>query len=135
MQEWGAGLLKTLPLALNYCKATKVDFRSINEHWCYFEDQWRTYLEKRGILYGKSDPVFPSSYGIDERDLFYKSLSYSGWGGASGHDAPMIAYDALLGAGESWEELCLRGMLHGGDNDSTGNVAAKCTMMHGPASQ
>lgn len=43
-----------------------------------------------------------------------------GWGGASGHDAPLIAYDALLFAPDNWEEVCLRGILHGGDNDSTG---------------
>lgn len=35
----------------------------------------------------------------------------------------MIAYDALLGAGGNWEELCLRAMLHGGDSDSTGTIA------------
>lgn len=40
-----------------------------------------------------------------------------------GVDSVIIAYDALLGAGESWEELCLRGMLHGGDSDSTGTIA------------
>lgn len=40
-----------------------------------------------------------------------------------GHDATIIAYDAVLGAKDSWEELCLRGMLHGGDNDSTGIIA------------
>ena len=30
---------------------------------------------------------------MKERDKFYKSVSYGGTGGASGHDAPMIAYD------------------------------------------
>lgn len=33
------------------------------------------------------------------------------------------SYDALLAAGNSWEELCLRAVLHGGDNDSTGAIA------------
>ncbi|KAL5518190.1 hypothetical protein EMCRGX_G003878 [Ephydatia muelleri] len=37
---------------------------------------------------------------------FYKSVSHS--------------------AGASWEELCLRGVLHGGDNDSTGIIAGSC---------
>ncbi len=36
----------------------------------------------------------------------------------------IIAYDALLGARDNWEELCLRAMLHGGDSDSTGTIAA-----------
>ncbi|OXB59873.1 hypothetical protein ASZ78_009329 [Callipepla squamata] len=49
---------------------------------------------------------------------------YSGWGGSSGHDAPMIAYDALLGAGDSWTELAHRAFFHGGDSDSTAAIAA-----------
>jgi len=32
-------------------------------------------------------------------------------------------YDALLAAGDSWEELCKRAVLHGGDSDSTGAIA------------
>ena len=83
---------------------------------------------------------FPSAFGIAERDAFYKSVSFDGWGGASGDDAPLIAYDALLGAifdkprdrlapendpdAVRWEQLCLRGTLHGGDSDSTAILAS-----------
>jgi ADP-ribosylarginine hydrolase len=35
----------------------------------------------------------------------------------------LIAYDGLLGCNGDWRELCLRAMLHGGDNDSTGSIA------------
>ena len=38
-------------------------------------------------------------------DVFY---SLDGWAGRSGHDAPMIAYDALLAAKNDWAELCSR---------------------------
>ena len=31
-----------------------------------------------------------------EYDKFVKSLSHKGTGGASGHDAPMIAYESIL---------------------------------------
>lgn len=41
------------------------------------------------------------------------------------HDLP-CRYDALLGAGDSWEALCSRGMFHSGDSDSTGVIAAAC---------
>lgn len=41
----------------------------------------------------------------------------------TGFDAVIIAYDALLGCNKSWEELCKRAMLHGGDNDTTGCIA------------
>lgn len=33
----------------------------------------------------------PDNLKVDERDTFYKKLSFCGFGGASGHDAPMIA--------------------------------------------
>jgi ADP-ribosylglycohydrolase len=35
----------------------------------------------------------------------------------------IFRYDALLGSGDCWVELCKRAMLHGGDNDSTGVMA------------
>lgn len=72
------------------------------------------YLDFRGISNGIGPPIFPSSYGPAERDEAYKSFSLSGWAGRSGHDAPMIALDALLGAGSDWEELMSRAGFHGG---------------------
>ena len=125
IREWGAGLLSTLPKALRYIKEAGRNVKENEDHWSYFSDSWTAYLTTRGILHGDSDPVFPQPYSVRERDVFYKSVSFrQGWGGASGHDAPMIAYDALLGAGASWEELCSRAMFHGGDSDSTGVIAA-----------
>jgi len=55
-------------------------------------------------------------------------LSIRGWGGSSGHDSTIIAYDALLSALYSdfehrWDEILKRGALHGGDSDSTGAIA------------
>jgi len=35
----------------------------------------------------------------------------------------LCRYDALLAAGNSWDELCMRAVLHGGDSDSTGAIA------------
>lgn len=124
VREWGAALLSTLPKAMNYIKEVGRDVKENEQHWSYFTEAWTKYLSLRGILQGDSDPVFPEPYSVKERDTFYKSVSFSGWGGASGHDGPMIAYDALLGAGPSWEELCSQSMFHGGDSDSTGVIAA-----------
>ena len=45
----------------------------------------------------------------------YKHWSSEGRPGRRGHDAPMIAYDALLAAGSDWTELCKRAMFHGGN--------------------
>ena len=80
-------------------------------------------MRDRQIIKPNSKPVFPTAYGVSERDDFYKTLSFDNWGGSSGHDAPMIAYDALLSCNRNWKELCNRAMFHGGDSDSTGIIA------------
>lgn len=126
LREWGRGLLDTLDLAWVYVESTKRDVKENKKHWSYFRDMWTYYLKCRGILDGKSEPKFPTLYGVPERDAFYEHLSFDGTGGASGHDAPMIAYDALLSCRDSWCELCHRSMLHGGDSDSTGIIAGAC---------
>lgn len=50
-------------------------------------------------------------------------MSNGAWPGGLGIDSVIIAYDGLLGCKGNWDELCLRAMLHGGDNDSTGTIA------------
>jgi len=87
---------------------------------------------ERGTYLHKPPPAqYPAEFGPRERDEFYKSLSYSGWAGASGHDATIIAFDSVLGS-NSWEEVCSRAMLHGGDSASTGSLAgAWYGAMHG----
>ena len=126
LREWGRGLLDTLELAWQYVEESGRDVAQNKAAWGYFKGKWTDYLSLRGILDGQSEPSFPEKYGVKERDVFYKSLSFSGTGGASGHDAPMIAYDALLSSKRSWSELCFRGMLHGGDSDSTGITVGAC---------
>ena len=126
LKEWGAGLIMTLEKAWDYIDTEGRDVEENRGAWGYFKKTWTDYLSLRGISDGISEPKFPDTYDVSERDKFYKSVSFAGTGGASGHDAPMIAYDALLSAGDSWEELCLRSMLHGGDSDSTGIIAAAC---------
>ncbi|KAJ7320423.1 hypothetical protein JRQ81_019934 [Phrynocephalus forsythii] len=121
--EWGKGLMEVLPKAKSYIKSSASCVENNLEHWNYFESQWKSYLKTRGISDGKSLPSFPEVYGVKERDEFYKSLSFSGWGGSSGHDAPMIAYDAFLGSSD-WVDLAHRAFFHGGDSDSTAVIAA-----------
>jgi len=122
--EWGRRLIKTLPKAYEYLEKKKRDWDKYQKDLKVFEKYWREYVELREIATeDQNKPKFPEKYGVEERDIYYKSISYQGWGGASGHDAPIIAYDAILGAGKNWTELTLRGILHGGDNDSTGVMA------------
>lgn len=75
---------------------------------------FRRYLDQRGIFNGVGPVIWPPAYSPAERDEAYKSFSLSGWAGRSGHDAPMIALDALLGAESDWEELMSRAAFHGG---------------------
>jgi len=126
LKRWGSILIGLLPKVWDYIVEQGRDVQENLKHWAYFSDQWIKYLKFRNLESGDSDPLFPENYGVKERDVFYKSVSFKGWGGASGHDAPMIAYDALLCAGDDWETLCHHGMLHGGDNDSTGVIAGAC---------
>lgn len=118
--------MRVTPKALEYVKDSGYAVKENVNSWDYFSTAWEKYLTLRGIIDGESEPVFPEVYGVKERDIFYKSLAFRGWGGSSGHDAPMIAYDALLVSGSNWEKLCLHGMLHSGDNDSTGVIAGSC---------
>ena len=132
LREWGKGLMDTLPDVMKYIRKVGIDVEANEKTWDYFSDQWNKYLDIRGIADGCSDPTFPEKYEVEDRDAFYQDVSYDGMGGASGHDAPMIAYDALLGCNGSWEELCNRAMFHGGDSDSTGVIAGACYgAMHG----
>jgi hypothetical protein len=39
----------------------------------------------------------------------------SGWGGSSGHDSVIIAYDSLLASKGSWETFCRHAIFHGGN--------------------
>ena len=92
VREWGEGLLHTLHTAKEYCKQQQRDWREIEESWDYFEDSWKKYLRevtpRSGCEYKQLSPC--------HYDHFFLLYSYSGMPGSSGHDAPMIAYDAIL---------------------------------------
>lgn len=123
LPKWGHGLLEHLPKAKEYLQGVGRDVEHYAEGIDYFEKAWMKYMEERGLFHSDV-PAFPARWGVVERDAFYKKLSFDGWGGSSGHDAVIIAYDALLSAGSSWNELLLKGALHAGDSDSTGSIAA-----------
>nr|KAF6427912.1 hypothetical protein HJG63_008385 [Rousettus aegyptiacus] len=124
LEQWGRDMMKTVPLAEEYCKKTIRHMAEYQEHWFYFEAKWQFYLEERKISEGmESKAVFPDHYDAEERDKTYKKWSSEGRGGRRGHDAPMIAYDALLGARNNWTELCYRAMFHGGESGATGTIA------------
>ncbi|KAK2494773.1 hypothetical protein MC885_008878 [Smutsia gigantea] len=125
LAQWGRDMMRTMPMAEEYCKKTIRHLAEYQEHWFYFEAKWQFYLEERKIRDDmESKATFPDRYDAEERDKVYKKWSSEGRGGRRGHDAPMIAYDALLGAGDNWTELCHRAMFHGGESAATGAIAA-----------
>ncbi|XP_020792326.1 ADP-ribosylhydrolase ARH1-like [Boleophthalmus pectinirostris] len=127
MESWGVGLLnEACPVAKTYVRRADFAVKETERDWNYFIEKWQSYLDLRGLSNGVGPVIWPDAYGPAERDKAYKSFSFSGWGGSSGHDAPMIAYDALLGAGADWEELMNRAAFHGGDSDSTAVIACCC---------
>lgn len=134
--QWGRDMLKAVPLAEEYCRKTIRHMAEYQEHWFYFEAKWQFYLEERKISEEtENKATFPDNYDAEERDKTYRKWSSEGRGGRRGHDAPMIAYDALLGAGNNWTELCQRAMFHGGESGATGAIAG-CLfgLLHGLAS-
>ena len=96
VREWGEGLLRSLHTAKQYCEQEERDWKLIRDSWGYFENQWTKYV--RDTMRSADRDVSASEY-----DRFVKSVSFMGTGGASGHDAPLIAYDAIL--------RCYRGTL------------------------
>ncbi|XP_073683879.1 ADP-ribosylhydrolase ARH1-like isoform X2 [Garra rufa] len=124
---WGLGLLEEACLvAKTFVKSAGYAVTEAENDWDYFTEKWKWYLDLRGLSLGNEPVTWPDLYGPAERDETYKSFSLSGWAGRSGHDAPMIALDALLGAGSDWEELMSRAGFHGGDSDSTAVIACCC---------
>lgn len=102
----------------------KRDWDQIQFDMNKFEAQFGEYLKIRGLdQWPNNGPVFPQEYGIEEREKFYKYWSYDGWAGSSGNDSVIISYDAVLAAQNDYEKLVEHGVIHGGDNDSTGTIS------------
>ena len=91
-----------------------------------------------GLLDATEESVFRApSYDRNDFaawDANYKELAgfpSRHWAGSAGVDAALIAYQSLLvaetdkakGFRDMYETLCLRSMVHAGDNDSTGTMA------------
>lgn len=91
LKLWGKKFLdEIIPIADAYVKETKRSYEEYQPGWQYFVKAWTDYLELRKLTDG-GDPDFPKEYGVPQRDQFYRSISLNGWGGANGHDSPIIA--------------------------------------------
>lgn len=61
------------------------------------------------IIIEVTEPQLKLHETVEQLDEFYSSLSHKGWGGGSGYDSVLIAYDAFLHCNGNWEILCNRG--------------------------
>ncbi|KAM8794248.1 ADP-ribosylhydrolase ARH1-like [Eudromia elegans] len=122
-EHWGRELLRVLPIAWAHVE-TLPEAEANREHWGHFGDAWTRYLDSRGLLSGQGPARLPPARDAAARDAAYAAWALGGWAGRSGHDAPMVALEALLEAGPAWGPLCDAAALHGGDSDSTGTIAA-----------
>ena len=125
IKAWGMKCLIDLESARKYIQRADFYVMENLNAWITFTESWQNYLKVRNIENGQTEPAFPEKYDLNERDEFYKQITLfsSKWPGSNGLDSVLIAYDALLGCNGDWKELCVRAMLHGGDNDSTGCIA------------
>jgi len=99
-----------------------------------FIDRWKLYINKRFVgsqfvdIKSMRNPEFRTRFFYDN---FAHKTNVQKMPGATGDDALIIAYDALLDChidnGEisfpSWEKLVVYSMLHAGDSDTTGAIA------------
>ena len=89
IENWGYKLVnEAMGRCFAYLEESARDLvaQKEDEHFYYFRDAWKYYLELRKITELDQKPVFPVEYGVMERDAFYTDMSWSGWGGSSGHD-------------------------------------------------
>uniref|UniRef100_A0A8C2W9G1 ADP-ribosylhydrolase like 1 n=1 Tax=Cyclopterus lumpus TaxID=8103 RepID=A0A8C2W9G1_CYCLU len=115
---WGRDLMKVIPRAVEYCRKT---IRHMSGETAFLS-----------ALVTRRFTEQCAAFTLSSFIQMYKRWSSEGRAGRRGHDAPMIAYDALLAAGSDWAELCKRAMFHGGESEATGLIAG-CLfgLMHG----
>ncbi|XP_033102763.1 protein ADP-ribosylarginine hydrolase-like [Anneissia japonica] len=123
-REWGARLIAVLPKALEYVIGTGHFVDENKNAWSEFEQKWTEYLKVRQITDGESKPKFPKKYGLKERVILFQNFAGTKVPGAHGYDATIIAYDAILSSGNSWEDLCKNAVFHGGAGHASGSLAA-----------
>jgi ADP-ribosylarginine hydrolase len=98
----------------------------------YFLFKWFDYLKSDG------GPDGHDSDNVKDWDKYWRRMAYDNgtetWPGSSGHDAPMMAYDALRQAAFpktgsrkllflKWYNVQITAAYHGGDSDSTATIA------------
>ena len=111
----------------SYIKSSGRELKKFDQDQHAFIDKWKRYIEdkfdeKRNAIYRRANKnlIHRTSYYATFK--FEKATTF--FPGSGGDDSVIVAYDCLIDAGKSWEKLVVYGMLHGGDTDTTGCIAA-----------
>ncbi|XP_048397513.1 uncharacterized protein LOC125457399 isoform X1 [Stegostoma tigrinum] len=122
--QWGWRMMEVMPTAEQYCERKMKHFSDYRENWFSFETRWQFYLQLRKIEKdGCDNAIFPQNYDIEEQNKLYRRWRSESSGLNKGLEATLIAYDALLFAGNDWRKLCYSAMFHWGESDATGAIA------------
>lgn len=93
-----------------------------------FINKWKRYVEDKFDEAGNPIKRRSTKNLVYRTKYYYDNFGFIKEGhyfpGSGGDDSVIIAYDCLLDAGDSWEKLVVYSMLHGGDTDTTGSIAA-----------
>ncbi|AYV77154.1 MAG: ADP-ribosylglycohydrolase [Barrevirus sp.] len=121
-----------------YMRTAGRDFSDYERDHHVFVSKWHRYIDDK--FDDNHNPIIKkSSRHLISRNKYYMDTfgqkrtytnqQYSeelGHGniGSGGDDSVIIAYDCLLDSGNVWEKLVVYSMLHNGDTDTTGSIAA-----------
>lgn len=113
---------------MRYIRKAGRDVGSYDQDAHVFVSKWVRYIEDKFDANGEpkkrradQNLVHRTRY-YHENFAFMKERTF--FPGSGGDDSVIISYDCLLDAGQSWEKLVVYAMLHGGDTDTTGSIAA-----------
>jgi ADP-ribosylarginine hydrolase len=103
------------------------------EDYEIFLKYWRRYLDTR---FKNKEPIktkantnilyrthYYNKYFVTEKEEINGNPTFD-FAGSTGYSAPIVAYDCLIDAEDNWEKLVIYSMLHIGDSDTTGCIAA-----------
>jgi ADP-ribosylglycohydrolase len=140
VKRWPFELLKLFEdnIIAKYIKKSDRGYESYMRDAHVFIEKWKRYIEDKfddagNPIKRKSsiNLVYRGKYYHETFGFKYEGSSHlphkseeNGFIGSGGDDSVIIAYDCLLDAGKNWEKLVIYSMMHIGDTDTTGAIAA-----------
>lgn len=122
-----------------YINEAKRDVEQYERDHHIFVEKWHRYVENkfddnRNPIKRRADKnlvyrgrYYYDNFGFKKQTMPnkpYEDVKQTAFIGSGGDDSVIIAYDCLLDSGDDWEKLVVYSMLHMGDTDTTGAIAA-----------